>query len=101
MPNVAKIYSDACGSVKEINQDSLIQSPTEQQLSKQTQIDWLQHQHTQDIFRKISIEIGESIDAAVKLAVAYPINQNHLQIIQFLNKAYELRKILEKYGKSS
>lgn len=76
-------------------------SPAEQAAVVQGKVDWLQSPVTAELLKDLGSQVDESITEAIKLAVGYSSHGNPIRIIQLLNKAYELRQIIRKYGRTN
>lgn len=75
----------------------------EQQDVKETKrilkVQWLHQTVTADMFNDISKQIDELEEKARTLAYNYNVEQRHLEIINLLVRATELRNIRNTYGK--
>ena len=75
----------------------------EQQDQKETKrilkVQWLHQTVTTDMFNDISKQIEELEERARTLAYNYNVDQRHLEIINLLVRATELRNIRNTYGK--
>ena len=81
----------------EVPRDSS-QSPTESEMLTQIHQEWLSHQDTRKFKTEVSDSIYSLISQAIDLAGTYHVHGNHIQIILLLNRAAELRKVIEKYA---
>lgn len=72
---------------------------TEDQVIKRTmQVQWLQDTTTKEMFRALQTEILNLESRASQLAVTYHEHNNHMEIINLLVRAAELKKIKLTYG---
>lgn len=62
-------------------------------------VTWLAESVTRDMFASISAEIDRLEEQARLLAYNYNVEQRHLEIINLLVRATELRNIRNTYGK--
>lgn len=67
--------------------------------NKILKVTWLSEQVTRDMFASISSEIDRLEEQARTLAYNYNVEQKHLEIINLLVRATELRNIRNTYGK--
>jgi hypothetical protein len=74
-------------------------SPTESEMLTQIHQTWLHNQETVKAHRALTEEMVEYVNQAIDLAQTYHSHNNHIQIILLLNRAAELRKVLDKYAK--
>jgi hypothetical protein len=74
-------------------------SPADDAFIVQTQQLWLHSPVTAKLFYELQQEIDNLEKQASSLSVTFATHNNHLQIILLLNRAAELRKVIEKYGK--
>jgi hypothetical protein len=95
--NAAQIYSDAIGRKPKENPE--IPNPALGE-SRELKARWLESTVTQEFFKSIADEIKRLETFATQAAVAYPVTNNHEQVIHALLRAETLRKeVIEKYGK--
>lgn len=74
-------------------------SPAEQAATAQEKFDWLASPATAAMLKGLAEEAEQSLEEAIKLAVGYSSHRDPFRIIQLLNKAYELRNLIKRYGK--
>lgn len=75
---------------------------TENEVIKKTLIvQWNKDGVTQQLFKDLTKEIDSLETLAREKACGYHVTQNHLEIINLLVRATELRKIKETYASSS
>ena len=76
---------------------------TEQQhelsTSRILKVQWLSESVTREMFKAITDEINNLEERARQLAYNYNNEQKHLEIVNLLVRATELRNIRETYGK--
>lgn len=78
------------------------QQKQEDNVIKRTlKVQWQQEAVTVEMFQEISREITKLETRARELACGYAVNQNHLEIINLLVRASELRNIKNTYGSHS
>lgn len=70
-----------------------------QETKRILKVQWLHQTVTTDMFNDISKQIEELEDRARTLAYNYNVEQRHLEIINLLVRATELRNIRNTYGK--
>lgn len=99
MPNLSKIYTEACG-IHIPGEVPLPTSPAEDATRMQLKSNWLESTVTQELIKALTEEVTNLETMARQMAVGYPSNQNHLAIIQYLVKADTIRKIIEKYARN-
>jgi hypothetical protein len=73
--------------------------PEELSTSRILKVQWLGETVTRDMFKAISDNINTLEERARQLAYNYNNEQKHLEIINLLVRATELRNIRETYGK--
>lgn len=110
MANIGKIYSDAISLTPadrerlnlkekpEVNPNPT--SPAEDAASAQEKLNWLSSPVTAGLLKDLGLQVDESLDEAIKLAVGFSSHQNPWRIIQLLNKAHELRNLIKRYGRN-
>jgi len=80
-----------------------VRQEAEQQDVKETKrilkVQWLHQTVTTDMFNDISKQVEELEERARTLAYNYNVEQRHLEIINLLVRATELRNIRNTYGK--
>jgi len=75
---------------------------TENEVIKRTLVvQWMRDGVTQEMFRDINNEIESLETLARDKASGYHVNQNHMEIINLLVRAAELRKLKDKYASNS
>lgn len=62
----------------------------------QLETNWKKHPHTAKLHKELSESISTLIDAAISQAANYHQHNNHLQIIEKLIRANELRNLKDK-----
>jgi hypothetical protein len=67
--------------------------------SRILKVQWLSESVTRDMFKAISNDIDNLEERARQLAYNYNNEQKHLEIVNLLVRATELRNIRETYGK--
>lgn len=77
---------------------SQTESPTEGIYFLQLKSDWQRNPVTAKLFLELRNDIDSMEKQARDLAHGYASNENHLQIVILLNRAAELRKVVEKYA---
>lgn len=109
MPNLSKIYSDIIGKTELAEKRAKLKqqaegievSPARDAARIQAKVDWLQSTITEEIFTNIGDEIQILEKQARDHACSYWNTNNHMIIITMLIRAAELRRFIEKYGKSN
>jgi hypothetical protein len=91
-------YTQTVYPVEDDNGNLSLSSPAEHALILQLKSDWQRNQITLKLFSELRIEIDKMEKQARDLAVGYAANNNHTQIVLLLNRAAELRKVVEKYA---
>lgn len=70
-----------------------------QEVSRILKVQWLSESVTREMFKAITDEINNLEERARQLAYNYNNEQKHLEIVNLLVRATELRNIRETYGK--
>lgn len=76
-----------------------MEESAETSTSRILKVQWLSESVTREMFKSISDEINSLEERARQLAYNYNNEQKHLEIVNLLVRATELRNIRETYGK--
>ncbi len=94
----SRAYSQAIGrgpKEDEINPDGTIPTQKEPDAARHNvKVQWLESTITQEFLKKLSDEITNLVGEAIALSCNYHQTQNHLQIINRLIRAAELKRLL-------
>ena len=89
-------YSEATGKAQRARESAEPEKVTitDNEMNLQRRIEWLAHQDTQSLFKKLHAEAESLLDLAIMQAVAYPTHNNHQQIINTLVRVHTLREVV-------
>lgn len=92
------IHNSYTATTRGVKDVSLSFSPAEEALLLQAKSDWHRSSVTVELFLDLKEEVASLEKQAREIAQGYSANQNHLQIVILLNRAAELRKVIDKYA---
>lgn len=91
---MGRAYNQAIGVIDEPEE---VKPIVEDALLAQERINWLSSPGTKVLFKTLGEQIKALEAEARVLSTTYHIHQNHLKIIQLLNHADNLQKIIDSY----